>query len=599
MSPRRGLAILLGLGVLACGASTPSGATYSAKSVNRGSTFAAAADWVAPTVAVTAPAAALRGSVTLAATAADVGSGVASVRIQRSAAGQATWTDVCTDATAPFSCALDTTTLAAGRYDLRAIGLDAAGNSTASAVVANVLVDNNAPTVTLDDPGSFVRGTVTLTATAADGAGAGVTSVKLQRATADTTSWTDICTDTMSPYSCSLNTTSLLNDAYDLRAIATDAAGNTTTSDLAAIDVDNVLPTITMTDPGATLSGTVTLATTPADADSGVATVTIQRSMAGLSTWTDVCTIGAAPWSCRFNTTTVADGLYDVRAIAADAAGNTRTSSAVTLRRVDNTIVSTISVEDPGAFLSGTVTVTANATALGGVASVRIQRSRAGAETWTDICTDTTSPYTCAFDTTTAATPDGRYDLRAIMTSNLGATTTSATVANRTIDNTPVRGVDVQTINATGGTSGRPDAGDRLILTYSDQMKPSTLIPGWAGTTAATVYVRFNDAANVESMALTANAAGSQATGLGTIALSSNYLRKNRTVTFTSTATVGTSAAGGSVVTITLGAASDAVRTYSTAVAMKWTPSATAIDLAGRASSSTTVTESGALDRDF
>ena len=40
------------------------------------------------------------------------------------------------------------------------------------------------------------------------------------------------------------------------------------------------------------------------------------------------------------------------------------------------------------------------------------------------------------------------------MTSTLGMTMTSATVANRTIDNTLVRGIDIQTVNKTGGTPG-------------------------------------------------------------------------------------------------------------------------------------------------
>jgi hypothetical protein len=52
-------------------------------------------------------------------------------------------------------------------------------------------------------------------------------------------------------------------------------------------------------------------------------------------------------------------------------------------------------------------------------------------------------------------------------------------------------------------------------------------------------------------------------------------------------------------VTITLGAASGAVRTYGGSVAMKWTPSATATDLAGKACSAAVVTETGTLDRDF
>ena len=347
-----------------------------------------------------------------------------------------------------------------------------------------MLVDNNAPTVALEDPGAFLRGTVVLTATASDGSGAGIATVRLQRSLAETDSWTDICTDASTPYTCSLATTTLTNgEAYDLRAIAANAAGNTATSDIDSVDIDNVAPAITMTNPGATLSGTITLATSPTDADSGIAGVTVQRSPAGLNSWTTACAAGAAPWSCRFDTTTVSDGLYDFRATAVDAAGNTTTSATVTARRIDNTTISTVSLDDPGAFMRATVTLSANANALGGVASVRIQRSKAGAGTWTDICTDTTSPYSCAFDTTTAATPDGAYDLRAIMLSNLEVTTTSASVTNRTIDNTVVRGLDVQTVNAVGGTLGRFDAGDQLVLTYSTRMKASTLISGWSGRT--------------------------------------------------------------------------------------------------------------------
>ena len=88
--------------------------------------------------------------------------------------------------------------------------------------------------MTLDDPGSFLRGTVTLTATAADGAGAGVATVRIQRSPADADELDGHLHRHAAPYSCSLNTTSLLNDDFDLRAIATDAPGNTTTSDLAA-----------------------------------------------------------------------------------------------------------------------------------------------------------------------------------------------------------------------------------------------------------------------------------------------------------------------------------------------------------------------------
>ena len=68
-------------------------------------------------------------------------------------------------------------------------------------------------------------------------------------------------------------------------------------------------------------------------------------------------------------------------AAATDAAGNVTTSAPVTNRVVDNT-VSSVTVEDPGAFLTGTVTVQANATSTAGVTSVRIQQAPAGSSTW-------------------------------------------------------------------------------------------------------------------------------------------------------------------------------------------------------------------------
>ena len=232
-----------------------------------------------------------------------------------------------------------------------------------------------------------------------------------------------------------------------------------TTSALQTIGVDNAPPTVTLTNPGTPLSGSVILSTTPADADSGIATVTIQRATAGASTWTDVCVIATSPWSCAFATTTVADGLYDLRAIAVDVAGNTATSAIVSARRVDNTI-SSVSLDDPGSPLRATITLSANANSSAGVGSVLIQRSPAGATTWTDVCGDTTSPYSCPLNTAAGATPDGSYDFRAIMTPTAGAPLTSATIANRIIDNNPARGVDIQAANTPGGKLGKMEVGD-------------------------------------------------------------------------------------------------------------------------------------------
>ena len=597
----RDIAALLALGALGvAGLSLSSAATYSAATTNPGQSFTAAADWVAPTGAATVPAGTLRGTVTLSATASDAGSGVASVRLQRSPAGAATWTDVCTDASSPYSCAFNTTAVADGRYDVRAIATDNAANVGTSAVVADRLVDNLGPTVNLADPGDDVRGTITLAATASDGAGSGVASVRIQRSLADADNWTDVCTDASSPYACALSTTSLSDDSYDLRAIALDVAGNTTTSALRTIQVDNTPPTVSLANPGATLSGTVTLTTTPDDADSGVASVTIQRAPANGSTWTDVCVISTDPWTCAFATTAVADGLYDLRAIAVDSAGNTTTSSTVQDRFVNNTTISSVSLNDPGSPLRAAITLTANANSTLGVASVKIQRAPTATTTWTDVCSDTTSPYSCSLDTAAGATPNGVYDFRAVMTTTIGTTVTSATVANRTIDNSLVLGIDVQTTNKTGGKAGKMEAGDRIALTYSEAMKASTLIAGWTGTTTVNVFVRVTDAGGVETTRLQIDASGT-ASGLGSYVTGGNFLRNNRTIVFAATATLSTGTGGGSVVTITLGAVTsgNGLRTHSASTALKWTPSATATNLAGSACSAALVTETGAADRDY
>ena len=76
-----------------------------------------------------------------------------------------------------------------------------------------------------------------------------------------------------------------------------------------------------------------------------------------------------SPYSVSFDTSGVSDGLYDLRTVATDVAGNTTISALVTNRRVDNT-APTASLDDPGANLRGTVTLTSTASDAGsGVAS--------------------------------------------------------------------------------------------------------------------------------------------------------------------------------------------------------------------------------------
>lgn len=463
------------------------------------------------------------------------------------------------------------------------------------------------PTVSLADPGSAVRGTIALSASAGDTYGTGVASVRIQRAQAGSGSWADVCTSAATPYSCSLNTTTLSNDYYDFRAIATDNAGFTSTATVSDVLVDNREPAVTMTDPGSPLSGVVNLGAEASDADSGVATVTIQRSPAGKASWTDVCTTSTAPYACRFDTRTVAEGSYDLRAVATDAAGNTKASSTVQNRRIDNT-ASSISLEDPGAYLRGTVTLTANASSSSGVNSVTIQRSPAGKASWSEVCRVTASPYSCAWNTAMVA--DGSYDLRAVFVTGSGAQLNSAVVSARQVDNTATRGLDVQATNHTGGIAGKVESGDALAFTYSERMSPASILPGWTGAAPAAIYARLRDGNTVgtgpagDTLQLSSDASGSNLLRLGSVNLHGDFVKTNKTSVFNATIGIATQSIGGaevSVVTVTIGSLSTggALKTSTVPAQMIWTPSGSATDLAGNPCSAAPLGESGALDLDF
>ena len=609
---RRASAAALALGavmLMLCGASGSVWGTFTATTASAGNSIVGAADWVGPQVTMLDPGSPLRGgSVSLSATATDAG-GMSSVTIERSAAAAGSWTAVCTDSSAPYNCSLDTTALADGSYDLRAIARDAAGNTSTSTVVAARIVDNLGPAVSLVAPPSDVRGTITLTATAAD-SGTGVASVRIERALADGDTWSTVCTDASSPYTCSLNTTTLADDLWNLRAIAVDFAANSTTSAVEDVQVDNAVPTgVAVTAPASPLRGTVTLTVAADDADSGIAAVTLQRSAAGAGVFTTICTTASSPYSCPLVTTAGAtpDGSYDLRAIATDAAGNTA-SSAIVTRQVDNSQPS-VSLADPGAFLRATVALQANAFAGSGVTQVAIQRAPANVSTFTTICTDSGAPYGCDWNTT--AVTDGLYDLRAVMTYASGQTLTSALVEDRRVDNSVITGYDMQAENRAGGRAGRIETGDALVLTWSRAMNVATLLTGWSGVTTANLVVRFVDGGvngintGGGSDALQLLDASGNATGLGSANLKANYIKSKKTTAFTATATQSTVSIGGidrTVVRITLGAVTSggaSVRTSSVTPTMLWTPSATALDLLGRACSVAPVSELGIVDRDF
>ena len=283
----------------------------------------------APTPTLADPGPAVHGTIALSASS---DADTATVEFQRSPAGANTWTTIAS-ISAPFTTNLDTTSLPEGVYDLRAVATDLGGHVGRSGAVTT-RVDNTLPTgsVTVPGAGNTIGGPhATLTATANDG-GSGVKFVRFEYAPAGTGSWSAVGSVASAPYTISWDATSVATGDYDLRAVIDDNAGNERITVPFSVHVNSTPPSVTLNNPGAAVSGTVTLtATTSASASK----VVFEASPAGANSWTTVATDGAAPWSGSLDTTTLTDGVYDLRATASDSLDNS-SSSVVPGIRVDN-----------------------------------------------------------------------------------------------------------------------------------------------------------------------------------------------------------------------------------------------------------------------
>jgi hypothetical protein len=325
-----------------------------------------------------------------------------------------------TSSAPPFQRSWNSASGPDGSAGISAVITDMAGNSTSTGTVG-VSVDNFAPAISLSSPGSTIRGTVTLGASA----DSDVTQVTFERRTGGG-GWSNVGVDTGAPWSADFDTTGL-NGSYELRAIAVDAGANSSISNTVTTLVDNTNPTGLLTRPndGANVGGNVALEATASDSGSGVGSVTWEARPAGGS-FSGVASDSSAPYAASWNAG--ATGTYELRLVVADVAGNTFTTNPITID-VDATPPG-VTLGDPGSPLSGTVSLSAATT--GDATSVTFGYSPAGSASWSAISTDGSAPYTANFNTTNLG--DGVYDLRAIVSDALGNTAQSVRAGIR-VDN--------------------------------------------------------------------------------------------------------------------------------------------------------------------
>lgn len=185
-----------------------------------------AGDTTAPTVSATETG--TSGTITLNATASD-NVGVSKVEFYVDSVLKGTAT------AAPYSLAINSTTLANGAHSYVAKAYDAANNVGSSSAVSfsinNPVADTTAPTVSASESGT--SGTITLSATASDNIG--VSKVELY------VDGTLKATLTSAPYSTTLNSTTLTNGSHTLVAKAYDAANNIGTSSNVAFSINNTV----------------------------------------------------------------------------------------------------------------------------------------------------------------------------------------------------------------------------------------------------------------------------------------------------------------------------------------------------------------------
>ncbi|HYM61788.1 MAG TPA: Ig-like domain-containing protein [Thermoanaerobaculia bacterium] len=203
---------------------------------------------------------------------------------------------------------------------------------------------------------------------------------------------------------------------------------------------DTTPPTTSITAPanGAVVSGTTSVT---ASASDNVGVTKVEFYLDGALQSTDT----TSPYSWSWDTTTSSSGSHSLTSKAYDAAGNIGTSTAVGVTVSNDAQAPTTSITAPlnGATVVGTTSVTASASDNVGVTKVEFYLDGALKST------DTTSPYSWSWDTTTAS--NGSHSLTSKAYDAVGNVGTS-TAVNVTVNNptgTDISGWVLTQANAT------------------------------------------------------------------------------------------------------------------------------------------------------
>ena len=243
---------------------------------------------------------------------------------------------------------------------------------------------------------------------------------------------------------------------------------------------DTTPPVVSITAPqnNAVLTGTVTLT---ASASDNVAVANVQFAVDGNLYGAPLT---APPYTIQWDTTTTTQSVHAITAIATDPSNNQATSAAVMLT-VDET-PPTVSITSPvsGSSVTGSITLSANATDNTSVAGVQflVDGLAVGSEV-------TTAPFQMSWNSATVANGSHSVSARARDAAGLAATSIAVSVTtSNTVSSVPTIDKVISVDKGSSGTSVSTasfstGAINEVLLAFiaSDSAKPAMTVSGVTG----------------------------------------------------------------------------------------------------------------------
>ncbi len=348
-----------------------------------------------------------------------------------------------------------------GTYDIRALGVDTAGNIESSGYAYNVTYDTTAPVPNLITPndGAIVNNTINITGN--------IDELHFDHyeltiyPVADPTNVTIIENNGISSaVNHNFDTNTLADGDFIIRLYALDLAGNEA-EDTITITIDNSGPITTIITPNDNFetSNPITIAGNSTDLHTVSSVELLYRLSGSGNPWSSIVTLpnstSSEPFNWNYIWTPSSDGTYDILARGTDSLGNPETREVDTgadANIVNNIIydttapVTTITTPTSNSYWNIPIPIEGSTTDINITDFVTIFfRDSGTADPWTEITTMTNGGNTQPFTWNHSWTPstEGSYDIMARGTDRIGNVESGTTVTNVIYDLTaPVTIID-------------------------------------------------------------------------------------------------------------------------------------------------------------